>query len=79
MALAVVHGAVYAKRAAWGERIECVTEPGRFWTVIGIYSRHCRWRRSITSSQLPAVLPGATRRAQAAPRDGVRQPAAVAS
>jgi hypothetical protein len=36
--LAVAQGAVYAKRAAWGERIERASEPGRFWTVIGIYS-----------------------------------------
>lgn len=35
---AVVQGSVYAKRRAWGERIERASEPHRFWTVIAIYA-----------------------------------------
>jgi hypothetical protein len=36
--VAVLQGAVIAKRAAWGERIERDTDPARFWTVIAVYS-----------------------------------------
>jgi hypothetical protein len=36
--VALVQGAVHAKRGAWGERIERAEEPQRYWVVMTVYA-----------------------------------------